>query len=815
MGNSESRGKIPPRSNDYKKNSLTNNQSESVVAVPIPAHEFHNPSPSDHHFNPPATTILTLSRIVWEQAVVPWLLQPAKFIGYYTWDLLPRPATVSCVLATAEAMFPLVALASRAVLLLHSKSHCGSRRYAAIEAAAGVLSPRCVAWLIRNKSSRVMGSCCWWETEGDTCVGVTGDRNALLLPLTSSPAGGGDGTDTDTEMERENQGRRRKAKEQVAVLRGLCVGGHLKMAQRFVENGCECWCEEGGETSGSSSSTHAKKWGLWPPSSGSFGDNSILGRSSDSVVGVTTHDELSSSSLLDLSTVGSNWGDTLFDEFWGKRGVFHIMEEVSRNGHLDVLKWLVLNCVKEINEGNKTLLRGCLCEAILDGHLHILKWLVGTFNLDQLVSRLGLECSFYPLKGRVSDVKLFVETFPHWNFSEAQNLVASAATCKGCSADEIIEVCKWLKDRFSLNSSAFLPPIMRSRLPKNPKVIQWALSSDGVTERATLEGWHRTCMGIGDVELGKWVVEENCVTATITSFMAACSGSHDSVEFLEWLFQKVGWCLHPDYLVEALHRALVARNHCIARWLEQHITTTTGSRPKVLLSKLPWRDVPITQEDWLEWVLLTHSRYCDIDCSPAEVLNVVKASVKGDFAVSTKISRAVSVWKRFPLSPQQVVENHDLLVTLLKKGVEVGSFHELKRVLSVGDFTVDDMMQCFGYRNPRSTKITKWFVSSVCTITRGRASACSDKSHEYTDHSLVPAFLWMLSQNKRGCAEWLFHKLKLTLPAVISELENRGRLLGASVDIATWKLILKLFPDITRDVAIKYFMQIHQSWNHT
>ncbi|KAH3731961.1 hypothetical protein Pelo_17205 [Pelomyxa schiedti] len=152
-------------------------------------------------------------------------------------------------------------------------------------------------------------------------------------------------------METDRRGRRRKAKEQMAVLRGLCVGGHLKMAQRFVENG-----------------------------------------------------------ISDLSKNGSS----LCDEFWSKSGVFHIMGEVSRNGHLDVLKWLVLNC-GEISKRNELLLCTCLRGAILNGHLHILKWLVGTFDLDDLVSQMGLECSFHPMKGRVSDVKLLVETFPHWH----------------------------------------------------------------------------------------------------------------------------------------------------------------------------------------------------------------------------------------------------------------------------------------------------------------------------------------------------------------------------------------------------------------
>ncbi|KAH3767731.1 hypothetical protein Pelo_397 [Pelomyxa schiedti] len=640
-------------------------------------------------------------------------------------------------------MFPLVALASRAVLLLHSKSHCRSRHYLSIEAGAGALSPRCVAWLIQNKSSQNRGN---------------------ALPLASSASDEGY---MNAEMEMDRR-RRRKAKEQVAVLRGLCVGGHLKMAQRFVENGCEFWCEEGGEID-SSTAGHTKALVLWPPSSDGGGDNSFTARSSDSV----------------------SWSSPLCGEFWSKRGVFHIMGEVSINGHLDVLKWLVRNC-GEINKGNKEVLGGCLRGAILSGHLQILQWLVSTFDLDELMSRMGQECSFQPRKNRVSDVKLFVETFPHWDFSESQFLASSAASCKGCSADEIIETCQWLKDRFSLDGSQFL--LVTRSLLKNAQVVQWAVSD--VTDSSALEGiWRSTCTGTGDVQFGKWIVEEKGVAATTDDFMVACSGTHDNVEFLKWLFQKVGGDLCQDDLLGALHSALAVPNGFIARWLEQHITTTSGSRPKVSLSKLPLlRRRPI-REDWLEWVL-THSHSCDIDCSPSEVFSVVKAAVQGRYAVKSKVSRAVSVWKRFPLSP---VEHHDLLVTLLKKAMEAGSFYEIKQVLSFGDFTDDDLMQCFDYNHPRSTKITKWFVSSVCLPHMG------EESHD-NNGLLVSTFLWILCQNKRGCAEWLFHKLKFTLHDVISEQEKRGRLM-ASVDIETWKSMLKIFPDITRDVAIKHFMR--------
>ncbi|KAH3714286.1 hypothetical protein Pelo_19206 [Pelomyxa schiedti] len=64
----------------------------------------------------------------------------------------------------------------------------------------------------------------------------------------------------------------------------------------------------------------------------------------------------------------------------------------------------------------------------------------------------------------------------------------------------------------------------------------------------------------------------------------------------------------------------------------------------------------------------------------------------------------------------------------------------------------------------------------------------------------------MLTNNKRSCARWLFNRFKFTLPQFLSANEQI-LCFEQQVDFATWKLMLKLFPDITRDVVIHYFMR--------
>ncbi|KAH3723041.1 hypothetical protein Pelo_18256 [Pelomyxa schiedti] len=181
--------------------------------------------------------ILVISRVVWEQVVEPWVLRPA--IARRKTDRgLPRPV-VSCVFATAEAMFPLVALASRAMLssLAWGTRLCNSAHYRIVEDAASAPSPRCLAWIIARR-----------------------------IRSSSSPSHNVDWGEPSTGIGRAARLARKKAREQVAVLRGLCMGGHLVMAQRFVENGLECWpvdlAEREGDKSGETLQGGKRFWAL-------------------------------------------------------------------------------------------------------------------------------------------------------------------------------------------------------------------------------------------------------------------------------------------------------------------------------------------------------------------------------------------------------------------------------------------------------------------------------------------------------------------------------------------------------------------------
>ncbi|KAH3722959.1 hypothetical protein Pelo_18335 [Pelomyxa schiedti] len=463
--------------------------------------------PKTHHHHSSETEkqrILKISRVVWEQVVVPWVLRPA--VARRKWAReLPRPA-VSCVLATAEAMFPLVALASRAVSAGPSPTRYRELgHYRDLEDAAAALSPKCVTWIISNnaKSRRERRrKAALLRDHCDGGGGSVGDRNH------GSDDGVTDGGDDDDD-EGVEVGMMRREREWVAVLTGLCCGGNLEMAKRLAETRL----------------------------------NAII--------------VLELIVIMPILVMCVQGAVALCDEFWSEKGMFNLVRRVCAAGHLDVLQW-VLTDVLQLNRSE--LVGVPLVQAAVNGQLHIIQWLVSTFDLDNdATTRVAVADSFHPRKGRVSDVKCLVETFPHWDFSEsARSLAGSAAFCKGCPADEIIEVCQWLKDRFLLNGEDFISPDSPTSLPKSAKVVKWALSDfTGAYEMSNL--WDLCSLHGGNVELGKWLVEEKGVRIGTDSFLQAFSCTHDNVEFFEWMFKKL----------DALHRALANPNRLelVCKWL--------------------------------------------------------------------------------------------------------------------------------------------------------------------------------------------------------------------------------------------------------
>ncbi|KAH3731674.1 hypothetical protein Pelo_17493 [Pelomyxa schiedti] len=474
------------------------------------------------------------------------------------------------------------------------------------------------------------------------------------------------------------------------------------------------------------------------------------------------------------------------------------MKEVCSKGHLEVFKWILCNLF-HINEGNKVMLRDYLIQSAEKGHLHILKWLVDTFALESVAESItyGLPI-YFRAKNSIYDLKRFSETFPHWEYSDSSVVLDSVGLSKSSTAEETIEVCQWIKDFFHWGGGA----IALGKNIRHAEVMRWALS-DVTDEDSLAEAFSLSCVRFGDVELGKWFVEEKGITPNAYDFTAACSGKHDNTVFVEWLSKHVS--LAATELLESLHRALARQHGSISTWLEKRLLEITNTKPRLSLQELVCNcRTRHFHENWLQWVMSHSSSSCNLDCSETELINTVKSNIERRSMFRLHI--AISIWTKFTLPPQV---HHHLLVKMLIVALRCGTFHQVQQVASLGSFSAYDIGQCLSaiffplMTDCPQSKSIKWLISEFIQRSRKQTAVKVRKPL----HRMFAACIHM---NKRGCAQWLFHRFHITLPEVLEEVNSDDYHfpLAGTVDLCTWKLILQLFPAIDKNVTMAHFMRI-------
>ncbi|KAH3767564.1 hypothetical protein Pelo_551 [Pelomyxa schiedti] len=239
--------------------------------------------------------------------------------------------------------------------------------------------------------------------------------------------------------------------------------------------------------------------------------------------------------------------------------------------------------------------------------------------------------------------------------------------------------------------------------------------------------------------------------------------------------------------------ALACQNDSISKWLEQRYIATAGTRPKFSLAELmetSEENSTNRHEDWLDW-LFGHSSLCDIDHSEPELAEFMDQVSQSNSQFQVDV--AVSAWKKFPsLSP---ITHHERMLDLFHSVLFYGN--KVQEFASFGELTRSELQQCMDYYYPYSSKVGKWLVRECCF---------SDPHAEVTVKNFPSScglFFASIQVNKRGFVKWLFNTFHFTFDEVLSELKTRE--LGNDVDLATWKLLMRLFPsEITRDVLITH-----------
>ncbi|KAH3731731.1 hypothetical protein Pelo_17439 [Pelomyxa schiedti] len=651
---------------------------------------------------------MTVSQVVWDHVIVPALALPSHNRGRV------RFTTPQCrwLLGVAEALFPLVPRACRLLADAAAQGvppdnsnekdeNCGTvvvqrhtSRYFVLSCAGAAGSTRCITWTLRNKATT----------------------------------------------------KRNNRKECLAVLRGLCAGGHIEMAQQLVDGGGDGDGGDDGPWSGCSLLR-------WPR-----GDPSLI----DDIREVPNSGASPHSVLYDACKGGNldvvKWVMSKFrgvgTEPWELPMPFHA---AVRWGHLDVVKWLASTtgvidaCTKLVGTGYDP----DLGEFIASPSLEVMKYCTDLFFCD------GKKVPQLPQRNVLFR---FVEYSS--SSSESDSLLK--------------EGCTWILGKFSLKRMIHLNPLVHV---ENVKGFKWAI--ENLTIKPTKDELYLACTSLADEYLVKWLLENYSNTVgsvTVALFKRACGNRSDSVSLVELLFLKLAQPLTPPLVVDCLVESLYHNNTAVADWLERkfHVMDHINTRPTVT-EKVFCAVGESECVAGVQWFL-----------SQCTVINISEEAVTKSFSHQIEngfMETALLLWEKFDVSRRSFDKAQ--AVSSIVYFCDVSQAQ--KFMLPDVQFSVRDVVEGLsklGY--VQSGKVVKWLIQHF------HLNAEQVKSNN--NHLLGE----LISSNKPGCAEWLIHTFHVTLSEVVTMVPQTIKT-GVCINVATWRMLLRVFPEITGPFAMQHF----------
>ncbi|KAH3723049.1 hypothetical protein Pelo_18248 [Pelomyxa schiedti] len=188
----------------------------------------------------------------------------------------------------------------------------------------------------------------------------------------------------------------------------------------------------------------------------------------------------------------------------------------------------------------------------------------------------------------------------------------------------------------------------------------------------------------------------------------------------------------------------------------------------------------------LEWLL----NRIDTKCIPSDQA----VDCVGDLLRNNKSTRAaLLLLEKFPMIPKQ--ERSSLLTLALRETV-VNSLPQVKRIVSIMDthrLTKEDVSKCLSTATgPVSSKGLKWLITEFQL----------QREHITADNNKI--LFNLISWGQECCAEWLINKFNITFDEVLRlSWGPPSFLLG--FDLATWQMIVEVFPGITAAIIKEKF----------
>ncbi|KAH3732104.1 hypothetical protein Pelo_17065, partial [Pelomyxa schiedti] len=537
----------------------------------------------------------------------------------------PKDKHAVALVRVAEAMFPLAGPACRALM----RARGASRR-----------------WFLRCCGEAQAPSCCRWFLDHFPHGSPTITSGPVPIPSPQQQEGQG-------EWRRQGWG-----KECMAVLTGLCRGGHLDSARRSIVGTCDS------PRATATSSGGGSRFVFYPlPTCCHEYDNDdgcVAGSGGDYTVG------------------------RLESEFWGDKGIPALLDIVAERGHLDTLKW-ALSRFGGTEESWFLLKR--LLSAAQGFQVDTVVWLANAINSPE---RLGpqLKNWWWGVPQSASDIRRLMETlFPEWPL-DPSNMAWSAVNCKG-PADEIISVCTWLTQWLPSEEMDFTDS-------RNCEVVKWALEC--VNHSLLEPKLGRILQNVDDVQFAQWLLERP--TPTKSDFQSVCTHRKDNVDIAKLVCENLP--LSSEDILDALHIALANGNTRIAQFLEECFFNLTKTTSTLSLSKLiEYNNIDGPAFNW------QHAGVVNIPES--EVVCVLKGILDSG---STGSDLALFLIEKFRPRLGAWFSAHNFLKEAMGNG---GDLLQVKRIVKVAERQVGGLAPTEilslleNYSN--SSKVVKWLIS--------------------------------------------------------------------------------------------------------
>ncbi|KAH3744185.1 hypothetical protein Pelo_14418 [Pelomyxa schiedti] len=547
---------------------------------------------------------MLVSRVVWDHIIEPALVRVPLLRG--------EPLELrDCVwaLGVADALFPLVPRACRLVAgawvrcsdMWHPDAGATpTSRYFVLKCAGAAGSGRCIFWVLRNK------------------------------------------------------GTRNNRKECLAVLRGLCLGGHIEMAEQLVESGDTPWV--------------GCSLLRWPVNESDLIDD----------IREMAHNE----------TIGHS-----------------LLYDACRGGHLDVVKWVMSKFNGVGTEPWE--LPMPFRAAVKFAHLDVVKWLVNSTDVvnaceDQCIYTDDEYCDFddFISSPSLEVVKLCTELFFGHKERISSSYGHSVLThfADHCSEESsLVEGCNWIIYRFSVTT----PPELCKLT--NAMGFKWMIL------RFSLEpsqgDLRHACAAIADDELVKWLIMnffDHVGAVEPTTFISACGNIKDTVSVPQCLLPNVTLPLSSDDLRECLLNALSCNNTAIADWLEMkfHVMSHVNAIPSV--TDGTFRAIFYHYSVGLggfQWFL-----------DKCTISNITEGSVNGvvnDALAGAKITLAELLQNTFDVPDRFYFMSKPEQVAAVKHAVSGGDLARAKEIVS-RNISLDAVIECLSTSyDVQSGKVTR------------------------------------------------------------------------------------------------------------